>query len=66
MNKISSEFPLYLMSTFRVLPDMIGGNGYAYQPTSELIVRWMQANAFMPAMQFGFLPWDYPSTEVCY
>ncbi|CAG9859821.1 unnamed protein product [Phyllotreta striolata] len=44
-----------------VLPDMVGGNGYRAQPTSELLVRWTQANALMPALQFGYLPWDYPS-----
>lgn len=43
---------------------MIGGNGYAHKPTAELIVRWTQANALMPAMQFGYLPWDYPSDSV--
>ncbi|XP_066252568.1 myogenesis-regulating glycosidase-like [Euwallacea similis] len=42
-----------------VLPDMIGGNGYGDQPTGELIVRWTQANTFMPSMQFSYLPWDY-------
>ncbi|XP_066146993.1 myogenesis-regulating glycosidase [Euwallacea fornicatus] len=42
-----------------VLPDMIGGNGYAQKPNGELIVRWTQANTFMPSMQFSFLPWDY-------
>ncbi|CAG9765483.1 unnamed protein product [Ceutorhynchus assimilis] len=48
-----------------VLPDMIGGNGYRQQPTPELIVRWMQANTFMPSMQFSYLPWDYKD-EVSY
>lgn len=38
---------------------MIGGNGYQVQPTADLIVRWTQANTFMPTMQFSFLPWDY-------
>ena len=48
-----------------VLPDMIGGNGYAggledtELPSKELFVRWMQANVFMPAMQFSFVPWQY-------
>ena len=47
---------------------MIGGNGYQMDddplhssnpPTKELFVRWLQANTFMPAMQFSFLPWTY-------
>ena len=43
-----------------VLPDMIGGNGYGSElPSRELFVRWMQANVFMPAMQFSFVPWQY-------
>ena len=28
-------------------------------PPRELFVRWMQANVFMPAMQFSFVPWQY-------
>ncbi|KAJ8978374.1 hypothetical protein NQ317_005955 [Molorchus minor] len=47
-----------------VLPDMIGGNGYSgTSPTAEMIVRWTQANTFMPAMQFSYLPWDILSDE---
>lgn len=46
-----------------VLPDMIGGNGYSEQPTPELLVRWTQANTFMPAMQFSYLPWEMNSDE---
>ena len=43
-----------------VLPDMIGGNGYeVLLPAKELFVRWMQANVFMPSLQFSFVPWDY-------
>jgi alpha-glucosidase len=47
---------------------MIGGNGYqmaddplhtSNPPTKELFVRWLQANTFMPAMQFSFVPWIY-------
>ena len=41
------------------LPDMIGGNGYFGQkPDPELLVRWAQVNALMPAMQFSIAPWD--------
>lgn len=43
-----------------VLPDMIGGNGYnTLLPAKELFVRWMQANVFMPSLQFSYAPWDY-------
>ena len=45
---------------------MIGGNGYnTVLPEKELFVRWMQANVFMPTMQFSFTPWDY-DLEVLY
>nr|CAD7257000.1 unnamed protein product [Timema shepardi] len=43
-----------------VLPDMIGGNGYGDSvPTKELFIRWLEANALMPALQFSFVPWDF-------
>jgi len=49
-----------------VLPDMIGGNGYLdgslndteYLP-KELFIRWLQANVFMPSLQYSFVPWHY-------
>lgn len=48
-----------------VLPDMIGGNGYDnIKPDKEIFVRWLQANTFMPSLQFSFVPWDYDA-EVC-
>lgn len=41
------------------LPDMIGGNAYfGRHPDRELLVRWAQANALMPALQFSIAPWD--------
>lgn len=50
-----------------VLPDMIGGNGYgesgldgpSKMPGKEIFLRWLQANTFMPALQFSYVPWDY-------
>ena len=43
-----------------VLPDMIGGNEYGGQRAdAEMIVRWTQANALLPAMQFSVAPWDH-------
>lgn len=41
-----------------VLPDMIGGNAYGTFPESELFVRWVQLNSFLPGMQFSILPWN--------
>ncbi|XP_063708618.1 myogenesis-regulating glycosidase [Culicoides brevitarsis] len=47
-----------------VLPDMIGGNGYpGSEVTKTLFIRWMQANIFMPAMQYSFPPWDYDPSD---
>ncbi|KAB0798841.1 hypothetical protein PPYR_06721 [Photinus pyralis] len=47
-----------------VLPDLIGGNGYHNQkPSAELFVRWLQANTFMPSIQFSFVPWDFTETK---
>ncbi|XP_004925058.2 myogenesis-regulating glycosidase isoform X1 [Bombyx mori] len=55
-----------------VLPDMIGGNGFnlnhdqADLPTKELFIRWVQANTFLPAMQYSFVPWNFDNetTEI--
>lgn len=53
-----------------ILPDMIGGNG---DPPSiddsnpapkELFIRWLQANVFMPSLQFSYVPWDYDDETV--
>ncbi|XP_049822326.1 myogenesis-regulating glycosidase-like [Aethina tumida] len=41
-----------------VLPDIIGGNGSPQKPDAELLVRWTQVCTFLPAMQFGYLPWE--------
>lgn len=46
-----------------VLPDMIGGNGYnGVRPDAEIFIRWLQANTFMPSIQFSYVPWDFPET----
>lgn len=49
-----------------VLPDMIGGNGYldgslnkTEFPSKEIFIRWLQANVFMPSLQYSFVPWDF-------
>ncbi|XP_063539892.1 myogenesis-regulating glycosidase-like [Cydia strobilella] len=50
-----------------VLPDMIGGNGYNEKPSKELFIRWLQANVFMPTLQYSFVPWDHDdeTVEIC-
>lgn len=54
-----------------VLPDMIGGNGYlngflngTVYPSKELFIRWLQANTFMPSLQYSFVPWDYDNKTI--
>jgi len=55
-----------------VLPDVVGGNGYVNggfngteYPSKEIFIRWLQANVFMPSLQYSFVPWDYDN-EVSY
>lgn len=48
-----------------VLPDMIGGNGYDNMPPNkELFIRWLQANVFMPSLQYSFVPWQFDAEAV--
>lgn len=48
-----------------IMPDMIGGNAYGNsKPDRELFIRWLQANVFMPNMQFSIPPWDYDEATV--
>ncbi len=43
-----------------ILPDMVGGNAYFGQDAdAELMIRWTQASALFPALQFSLAPWDY-------
>ncbi len=43
-----------------ILPDMIGGNAYGGElPDRELLIRWTQLTALLPAMQFSIPPWQY-------
>ena len=46
-----------------ILPDMIGGNAYGGNPSEELYIRWVQANAFLPSMQFSIPPWAYKNNK---
>jgi len=42
-----------------ILADMVGGNAYENQADAELMIRWTQLNALLPAIQFSLAPWDY-------
>ena len=50
-----------------ILPDMVGGNAYNNQADAELMIRWTQLNALLPAMQFSLAPWDHGNrcTTLC-
>ncbi len=55
---LTQMFALELIGYPFVLPDMIGGNAYTGYPSSELYIRWVEMNAFMPLMQFSITPWN--------
>lgn len=42
-----------------ILPDMVGGNAYEEKADSEMMIRWTQLNALLPALQFSLPPWEY-------
>lgn len=50
-----------------ILPDMIGGNEYEEKADAEMMIRWTQLNALLPAMQFSLAPWEYGEecSEIC-
>ncbi|XP_066597048.1 myogenesis-regulating glycosidase [Prorops nasuta] len=63
---ITTLIQMNLNGYVHVLPDMIGGNGYldgslngTVYPSKELFIRWLQANVFMPSLQYSFVPWDF-------
>ena len=50
-----------------ILPDMIGGNEYDEKADADMMIRWTQLNALLPAMQFSLPPWEYgkDSADLC-
>jgi alpha-glucosidase (family GH31 glycosyl hydrolase) len=47
-----------------LIPDMVPGRVQTMKaddplPSDELLVRWTEASAFMPLMQFSYFPWNY-------
>jgi alpha-glucosidase (family GH31 glycosyl hydrolase) len=50
-----------------ILPDMVGGNEYDEKADAEMMIRWTQLNALLPAMQFSLPPWEYgeESADLC-
>jgi alpha-glucosidase (family GH31 glycosyl hydrolase) len=56
---VTSLLAMNMVGYSFVIPDMVGGNGYTDFPTKELFIRWLQANTFMPTIQFSYAPWDF-------
>jgi len=57
---ITSLIHLNMIGYPFVLPDMVGGNGYNNKPPSkEMYIRWLEANLFMPVVQYSYTPWDF-------
>ena len=50
---------------FYVMPDMVGGNQYGKDVIDkEMMVRWAQASALMPLLQFSYGPWHFDEETV--
>ena len=71
-NGLAAVVPEALITSMRgfvyVMPDMVGGNQYdSDKIDGELLVRWAQASALMPLLQFSLGPWhfDAETTRLC-
>jgi myogenesis-regulating glycosidase len=50
---------------FYVMPDMVGGNQYDNDRIDkELMIRWAQASALMPLLQFSYGPWHFDEETI--
>ncbi len=48
-----------------VMPDMVGGNQYdGDHITKDLLIRWAQASALMPLLQYSVGPWRFDDDTV--
>ena len=57
---LTGAFALSVAGYPFILPDMVGGNAYGSESAdAELMIRWSQANALLPAIQFSLAPWQY-------
>lgn len=62
---LTQALALSLIGYPLILPDMIGGNAYnGERPDRELLIRWTQLTAVLPAMQFSIPPWLYDDETV--
>lgn len=68
-NGLLSLIPEACLSSVRgfqyLMPDMVGGNQYDDDRIDkELIIRWSQASALMPLLQFSWGPWHFDQEAV--
>ena len=61
---ITLALHLGLMGYDILIPDMVPGRVQTMKaddpiPSDELYVRWTEASAFMPLLQFSYFPWNY-------
>lgn len=64
---ITGAMTLNMLGYIYSFPDMIGGNQYFQKATPELMIRWTQAVAPMPIIQFSIPPWEFgpECAELC-
>ena len=61
---VSLGLHLGLLGYDLLIPDMVPGrvqtmNSEDPLPTDELMIRWTEASAFFPLLQFSYFPWNY-------
>ena len=63
---ITQALTLSLTGYPYIMPDMIGGNQYRYKCDKDLFIRWVEAVAFMPIVEYSITPWTYDeeTTEI--
>ena len=68
-NGLAALLPEMIIVSLRgypyAMPDMVGGNQYdGDRADKELLIRWAQASALMPLLQFSIGPWHFDDETV--
>jgi alpha-glucosidase (family GH31 glycosyl hydrolase) len=68
-NGLAALLPEMIIVSLRgypyAMPDMVGGNQYETdRADKELLIRWAQASALMPLLQFSIGPWHFDDETV--